>query len=137
VVSLRVTCAAAATAYAIALLAAEITVKPAAAARDWAALERAGLLGFGKYWLRGAAARAVILSRGTSDIALPAIHRALATDPHSADLLAMQMKYQLAAGDPDGATESFRKLHRLAPNAASVKAICGSSPTCDVRFVPQ
>lgn len=136
-VSLRVACALLTTAYAAATLAAEISYKPAFAARDFAALDRTAVLGFGRYWLREAPARAAILLGAGAPIALPRIAAALEHNPHSADLLAMRMKYQLMAGDPAGATESFRRLYRLVPNAASVRAICGAGPRCDVRFIPQ
>jgi Flp pilus assembly protein TadD len=102
---------------------------------DLALLYVAGVLAPGKYYLRQAPARGVLMLHAPPDVSLRALEFSLSGNPHSADLLAALLRATLAKGDVDGAAQAFRRLRALVPNTPSVRAICADDPVCDIKFI--
>lgn len=88
-----------------------------------------------RHWIRTAPVEAGKRFGLPAERMLPLIDQALVDDPYSAELIARQMSYRLALNDPEGATESFRRLQRDFPRSYVVRDICGERKDCKVQFV--
>jgi cytochrome c-type biogenesis protein CcmH/NrfG len=76
--------------------------------------------------MREGPAHVSMLSRAPEVIAIPAIERALASNPHSADLLWALSQYRTQANDEKGALEAFARFRAIVPTHVLAKTVIGS-----------